>query len=50
MLYVKLVSYNQWGGGLRQISAEAAYTFTPTLQTLPAPTSVTVAVASTPFW
>jgi hypothetical protein len=49
-LYVKLVSYNQWGGGLRQISAETAYTFTPTLQTLPAPTSVTVAVADTPFW
>lgn len=50
LLYVKLVSYNQWGGGLRQISAETAYTFTPTLQTLPAPISVTVAVASTPFW
>jgi hypothetical protein len=35
---------------LRQISSETAYTFTPTLQTLPAPTNVTVAVADTPFW
>lgn len=50
MLYIKLVSFNIYGGGLRQISAETAYTFTPTLQTLPAPSSVTVQVANTPFW
>ena len=49
LLYVKLVSYNIWSGGLRQISAETAYTYTPALQTLPAPTSVTVQVANTPF-
>ncbi len=45
LLYVKLVSYNIWGGGKRQISAETAYTYTPALQTVPAPFNVTVTVS-----
>jgi hypothetical protein len=45
--YVKLVSYNQWGGGLRQISAETAYTFTPELQGRPAPYAVTIVITTT---
>jgi hypothetical protein len=50
LLYIKLVSVNIWGGGKQSLASVPAYTFTPTLQTLPAPTNVTVAVADTPFW
>jgi hypothetical protein len=45
--YVKLVSYNQWGGGLRQISEETAYTFTSELQGRPAPYGVTIVITTT---
>jgi hypothetical protein len=47
LLYVKLVSYNIWGGGKQDISVVPAYTFTPGLQVLPTPTAVTVAVTTT---
>lgn len=47
LLYIKIVSYNIWGGGLRQISAETAYTFTPTAQVVPAPYNVTISVSPT---
>lgn len=43
-VYVKLVSFNIYGGGLRDISSETAYTFTPTQQKLPTPYNVTVTV------
>jgi hypothetical protein len=44
-IYLKLVSFNIYGGGLRDIASETVYTFTPTLQTAPAPYNVTVVVA-----
>lgn len=46
-LYVKLVSTNIWGGGKQDISTLTPYTFTPTAQTLPQPSSVTIAVSTT---
>ena len=48
-VYVKLVSYNIWGGGKRQISAETAYTFSPAQLGLPIPGNVTIQVGSTSF-
>ena len=43
-LYIKLVSWNIWGGGKRSIGSETAYTFTPASTTLPAPTSVSISI------
>ena len=43
-LYIKLVSWNIWGGGKRSIGAETAYTFTPAAAPLPAPTSVSITI------
>ncbi len=49
MLYIKLQSFNVWGGGGRQLSSETAYTFAPTQQLLPAAFGVTIQIGSTPF-
>jgi len=47
-VYVKLVSYNLWGGGKQDISTVPYYTYTTTVQDLPAPTGVTIAYSTTP--
>lgn len=47
LVYVKLVSYNIWGGGKEDISTVPVYTYTTTAQSLPAPTGVTVAFSTT---
>lgn len=47
LLYVKLVSVNVWGGGKQDISTLTPYTFTPSVQALPAPSGVTITVSDT---
>ena len=49
LIYVKLVSYNIWGGGKQDISTVPAYTYTTVTQTLPQPSSVTLQIGTTPF-
>ena len=48
LCYLKLVSWNQWGGGYEDISTITATTFTPAFLVLPTPTGVTVAFSTTP--
>lgn len=43
-IYVKLQSFNVWGGGLQDLSALTPYTVTPAAQTYPAPYNVTVSI------
>lgn len=45
---VKLVSFNQWGGGKQDISTVPYYNYTTTVQDLPTPTGVTIAYSTTP--
>ena len=47
LLYIKLVSFNVWGGGKQDLSAVSAITFTPGLKVLPAPTGVTISISDT---
>ena len=46
-LYIKLVSFNIWGGGKQDLSAVSAITFTPGLKVLPAPTGITISISDT---
>ncbi|WP_257306309.1 phage tail protein [Geothrix campi] len=47
LLYIKLLSFNLWGAGGRQLASEAVYTWTPAAAAVPAPTAITVAVSDT---
>lgn len=44
LIYIKLVSYNIWGGGKQDISTVPVYTYTTTAQSLPRPTGVTISI------
>ncbi len=44
LIYIKLVSYNIWGGGKQDISAVPAYTYITTAQDLPKPTGITITI------
>jgi len=48
-LYIKLVSFNAWGGGKQDISTLTPYTFVPAGVSYPQPTSVTLQIGTTPF-
>jgi hypothetical protein len=47
--YLKILSFNLWGGGGRVLSSETPYSFTPSVQTYPQPTGVTLQIGTTPF-
>ena len=45
--YVKILSFNHWGGGGRTLSGETAYSFTPGAQAVPGPTIGAITITST---
>lgn len=46
-VYLKLVSFNVWGGGMQDLSSVPAYSFTPSGVSYPQPSGVTIAVSDT---
>jgi len=47
--YLKILSFNLWGGGGRVLSSETPYSFTPSAQTYPQPINVVLQIGTTPF-
>jgi len=44
--YLKILSFNLWGGGGRVLSSETPYSFTPAALTLPVPYNVTISITT----